>query len=116
MDALVIWLMVVNLMSQSAFSLLAPFYPDMAVKQKGLNSTLVGLVMASFSLSFVVASLVVGIKISKLGRRRVLYTGIILQGISMIGFGSIVWVPDRLIFIILSFTFRLLGGVASAFI
>lgn len=46
MDGLIIWLMVVNLMSQSAFSLLAPFYPDMAEKKKGLNSTIVGLVMA----------------------------------------------------------------------
>jgi MFS family permease len=74
-------------MSQSAFSLMAPFYPDMAKDQKGLSSTLVGMVMSSFSVSFVVVSFFVGMKISKLGRRLVLYVGIIGQGISMIGFG-----------------------------
>ena len=87
MDALIIWLMLVNVMSQSAFSLMAPFYPDMAKDSKGLSSTLVGMVMSSFSVSFVIVSFFVGMKISKLGRRLVLYTGIIGQGISMIGFG-----------------------------
>lgn len=116
MDALIIWLMVVNLMSQGTFSLLAPFYPDLAVKEKGLSSTIVGLVMASFSVSFVIVSFFVGMKISKLGRRFILYSGIILQGISMIGFGTIVWINNKTMFIILSFTFRLLGGVACSFI
>jgi MFS family permease len=66
---------------------MAPFYPDMAKDNKGLSSTLVGMVMSSFSVSFVIVSFFVGMKISKLGRRLVLYTGIIGQGISMIGFG-----------------------------
>lgn len=55
-------------------------------------------------------------KLSKIGRRLVLFTGIILQGISMIGFGCIIWIPDKVLFIILSFAFRLLGGIACAFI
>lgn len=116
MDRLIIWLMIVNLMSQSAFSLLAPFYPDMAQKQKGLSSTLVGLVMSSFSVSFVIFSFLVSLKISKIGRRFVLYCGIVLQGISMLGFGCIVWVSNKQLFLILSFAFRLLGGIAGSFI
>jgi hypothetical protein len=34
----------------------------------------------------------------------------------MIGFGALVWIPNKTLFIILSFTFRMLGGVASAFV
>ena len=112
MDGLIIWLMLVNVMSQGTFSLLAPFYPDMAQKQKGLSLTVVGLVMACFSLSFVITSFIVSMKLSKFGRRFILYSGLVLQGISMIGFGCIIWVSDQTLFIILSFTFRLLGGVA----
>lgn len=114
MDALVIWLMMVNLMSQSSSSLMAPFYPEMAKSTKGVTSTIVGLVMGSYSVSFVIVSFIVGMKISKIGRRLVLYIGIILQAISMIGFGTLIWVNDRMLFIILSFGFRLLGGVACA--
>ena len=103
-------------MSQGAFSLLAPFYPDIAEKERGLSSFIIGLIMSSFSISFVVVSYIIGIKISKIGRRFTLYSGIILQSISMIGFGWIIWVNDKIVFIILSFAFRLLGGAAWSFI
>lgn len=103
-------------MSQGAFSLLAPFYPGIAEKEKGLSSFIIGMVMSSFSVSFVIASYIVGIKISKIGRRFTLYSGIILQSLSMIGFGLIVWIDNKILFIILSFAFRLLGGTACSFI
>lgn len=112
MDTLIIWLMLTNIMSQGAFSLLAPFYPDIAEKEKGLSSFMIGMIMSSFSVSFVIVSYIIGIKISKIGRRFTLYSGIILQSISMIGFGCIIWVNDKIIFIVLSFGFRLLGGAA----
>lgn len=108
--------MIVNLMSQSTFSLLAPFYPAMAKDDKGVSSTVVGLVISSFSISFVLVSFLVGMYISKIGRRLVLFSGIVLQAISMVGFGCIIWVDNQVLFIILSFSLRLLGGTACAFI
>ena len=104
--------MVVLLMSASASSLLAPFYPDMAEQKKGCSSLIVGMVLSSFSLSYIISSYLVGIYLGKIGRRFALYTGIIMQVCSMVGFGSLIWIPDRTLFIILSFSFRLLGGVA----
>lgn len=112
MEGLIIWLMIVLLMSASASSLLAPFYPDMAKEKKGCSSLIVGMVLSSFSLSYIISSYLIGIQLSKIGRRFSIYTGIIMQVISMVGFGSLVWIPDRTLFIILSFAFRLLGGVA----
>ena len=112
MEALIIWLMIVILMTQSASSLLAPFYPDMAIDTKGCSSLIVGMVLSSFSLSNIIASYVIGINIGKMGRRFSLYTGIIMQSLSMIGFGSLMWIENRTLFIILSFSFRLIGGVA----
>lgn len=108
--------MIVLLMSASASSLLAPFYPDMAKEKKGCSSLIVGMVLSSFSLSYIISSYLIGIQLSKIGRRFSIYTGIIMQVISMVGFGSLVWIPDRTLFIILSFAFRLLGGVAWGFI
>ena len=112
MEALIVWLMVVILMTQSASSLLAPFYPDMAKDTKGWSSLIVGMVLSSFSLSNIIASYLIGINIGKMGRRFSLYIGIIIQCISMVGFGSLLWIQDRTLFIILSFAFRLIGGVA----
>lgn len=108
--------MLVLLMAASASSLLAPFYPDMAQEDKGVSSTVVGLVLSSFSLSYIITSYLVGLKLSKMGRRFTLYTGIIMQVCSMTGFGALIWIPDRTMFIILSFACRLLGGVAMGFV
>ena len=108
MDCLIIWLMIVNLMSQSSFSLMAPFFPGMAKEEKAVSSTIVGLIMGSFSISFVIVSFIVGMKISKLGRRLVLFSGIILQALTMIGFGLTIWVNDKILFIAISFFLRLL--------
>lgn len=116
MDGLIIWLMLVTLTSSSVFSLLAPFYPEMAETEKGLTSSVVGLVLSSFSITYVITSYLVGRFIAPLGRRKTLYLGITLQSIAMIGFGCLIWIPDRIMFIILSFAFRMLGGVACGFV
>lgn len=116
MDALIIWLMLVTLMSSSTFSLLAPFYPEMAETKKGLTSGLVGIILSSYSLTYVTTSYLVGRFLGKMGRRFALYFGILIQSITMIGFGSLIWIPNKMLFIILSFTFRMLGGVACGFI
>lgn len=116
MDWVIFWLCIVNVMSQSSFSLMAPFFPSMAKEEKNVGSTIVGLIMACLSVSFVIASLFISMTLSKLGRRLVLYTGIILGISSMVGFGFMIWINNRILFIILSFALRLLTGVASAFI
>lgn len=116
MDALIIWLMLTTLMSSSTFSLLAPFFPEMAEKSKGLSSGLVGMILSSYSITYVITSYLVGRFLSKMGRRRTLYSGIFLQAGCMIGFGILEWLNERTLFIILSFTFRLVLGVASGFI
>ena len=116
MDNLILWLMLVNLLWQAASSLLAPFYPDIAKQKIGLSSLIVGLIMASFSFSYILNSIYLGYKIGKIGRRTTLYLGLVLQAISMIGFGFLEWIENKYLFIGLSFFFRLLAGVASSFI
>jgi MFS family permease len=108
--------MLTTLMGSSVFSLLAPFYPDMAEEEKGLSSTLVGMIMASLSVTYVITAYLIGKNISAIGRRKTLYTGIIIQAVSMIGFGCLAWINNKILFIILSFALRMLGGVASGMI
>jgi MFS family permease len=95
---------------------MAPFFPSMAEEEKGVTSSWAGLIMASLSVSFVIASFVVGMKISKIGRRLVMYLGILMTVVSMVGFGFMIWVPNKILFITLAFALRLLSGTASAFI
>lgn len=79
MEALVIWLMLINLISQSAFSMLAPFYPDIAKDERGMSSTIVGFVMSSISFASVVTSFIIGTRLGKIGRRFAMKFGIIVQ-------------------------------------
>ena len=116
MDCLIIWLMFINLISQSSFSMLAPFYPSVAKNERGMSSSIVGVVMSLFSVSFVLTSFLIGTRLGRIGRRRSMYIGIIIQSASIVGFGCLIWVKDKTTFMLLSFALRLIGGVACAFI
>jgi MFS family permease len=116
MDGLIIWLMMINLISQSAFSVMAPFYPDIAIDDRGMSAFMVGMVMSSFSITFVITSLFVGHNLGKIGRRRAIYVGIVIQTFSMVGFGCVIWIYDRTMFMVASFVLRMIGGISCAFI
>jgi MFS family permease len=73
--------MLTTLMGSSVFSLLAPFYPDIAEEEKGLSSTVVGMIMGSQSLTYVITAYLIGKHISTVGRRKTLYIGIIIQAV-----------------------------------
>lgn len=73
--------MLITLMCSSVFSLLAPFYPDLAEEKKGLSSGVVGMIMSSQSVTYVISSYLIGKYISVIGRRKTLYTGIIIQAV-----------------------------------
>lgn len=116
MDWLIVWLMLTNLVCNSAYSMLAPFYPDIAQKERGMSSFLVGMVMSSASVSSMFTAFFIGQKLGQIGRRRSLYGGIYVTAACIVGFGALIWIKDRTTFIIASFVFRVIGGVSCAFV
>jgi len=45
-----------------------------------------------------------------------MYTGILITSATMLGFGSLVWVEDKVWFITLALLLRFIGGIGQAFI
>jgi MFS family permease len=115
MDKLLLWLVIVTIFSQSSFALLAPFFPSVAEK-KGCSSFIVGLIICSYSISYIATSYIVGRTLNWFGRRRYCVLGLIICCVSMAGFGIMNWIENKGLFIALSLFWRLLAGVGSSFI
>ena len=87
--ALVAVVCVTNLLANSAYSLIAPFFPPEAI-QKGVPSVFVGLVFSSYSLSMFLATPFYKKLIDRHGTFKLLTLGLITQSISILflGFAS----------------------------
>lgn len=101
--------------SEIGYSLLAPLYP-MEAKERGVNTTMLGIIFASFGLSNFVFTILTPNLIKKKGKKYLLYLSLILEGISTIFFGLINYISYKLIFIIISFILRFIQGISSAII
>jgi len=60
-----------------------------------------------------ITSPIVGKTMGRLGRRRVLMYGLVLYGISMVGFVLTSYIESPTLFIILGYVFRFLQGIAN---
>jgi len=102
------------LSSFCAFSTIAPFYTQEALK-KGASTTISGLVFASYPLVIVILSPFIGKYLPVLGPTFVLLAGSFLEAGGEILFGFLDEMPSTTSFIVLSFIIRMLTAVGSAF-
>lgn len=84
--SLVALICLVNLLSNSAYSSIAPFYPNEAVS-KGVDPSMLGFVFSCYSLAMFIFSPFYKSMLDKWGSKPVLIVGLITQGISMVIFG-----------------------------
>ena len=74
-DKTIIFLTLINLLQNCGVSQTGPFYPFEA-ERKGVPRVLLGFIIGWFSLVYVIASLVTGRNLSKIGRPRGLRFGL----------------------------------------
>lgn len=81
-----------------------------------MDETLFGYIFASYALAVMVGSLIVGRILTKVGRKAVLLSGLLLMSVTMIGFGLIAYIHNPTLLISVSLMLRLLQGLSSSMI
>lgn len=79
-----------NLIANSGYSCIAPFYPIEA-KLKGIDSSLFGLVFSSYSLAIFLGSPLYKVFLDNYHSKKLLIGGLICESISMLVFGELLW-------------------------
>lgn len=102
-------LCMVNLLANSAYSSIAPFYPQEAAR-KGVPTSVHGLVFSAYSLSITIFAPLFANLLNKYGPRRVLILGCLCEGFSMLIFGLFYYINDPSQYAMASFMCRFLEG------
>ena len=105
-------LCLVNLLANSAYSSIAPFYPQEALK-KGVPTSLFGIVFASYSISMAVFSPMFARLLNANSAKRILISGCICEGVAMIVFGLFDLISDPTTYACASFLCRFLEGFGN---
>lgn len=109
---LVILICTVNLLSNSAYSSIAPFYPNEAIS-KGVDESMLGFVFSCYSLAMFVFSPFFKSMLDKWGSKKVLMLGLITQGIAMIIFGLFDYLQSATWYLATSMFCRFLQGFGN---
>ena len=107
MNRLVVSILGITALSNSAYAIIAPFLP-FEFKKKEIDQTWIGYIFAIYSVAVVMCSPLVGKMIAILGRRNLIVFGMLLMGTSFIVFGCITELENREAFITLALLNRFL--------
>lgn len=91
---------------------LLPTY--VALRFPGVNSLSVGLLMACYPLSFLVAAPIVGSYMETIGRKTCVVTGMLVMALATLTFGLAALFPSVKVFFAVSCFARVLQGIADA--
>lgn len=99
-DPLVLSILGVTAITNSAYAIIAPFLP-FEFKKKGIDQTWIGYIFAIYSIAVILCSPVVGSMIAVLGRRNLIIAGLLLMGCSFLAFGLMSEIENKQVFITL---------------
>lgn len=114
-DGLVISILSITALSNSAYAIIAPFLP-FEFKRKGIDQDWIGYIFSIYSVAVIFGSPLVGHMIVVLGRRNIIVFGMFCMGASFIVFGLISDTQNKATFIGLSLLNRFLQGLSSCMI
>ena len=102
-------------MSSAVFSLLAPFYPDVAANN-GLSESTIGFIFAIFALMVMLVSPYLGVKMGDIGSRKMMLYGLALLSISTVAFSVLESIDPvhSTTFLVASIVLRVLQGIGAA--
>ena len=97
----------------SSFSIISPFLPA-ELTEKGVSSSLNGIIFSSYSISSLLFSPVIGLVIPKVGRRRVLTIGMVCMILANLAFALTSLVDDTVTYTVLIFVLRAVQGLGGS--
>lgn len=115
LEKIIIWILFCNLVSNSAYALVAPFLP-LEFERKGIAGTYVGMIFAFYSLAVIIISPMVGKTVDRVGAKNLLAAGLGVMGIAFVCFGFIETMERRVNILVVGFILRFAQGTASAFV
>ena len=112
MDALLIILVTALCLSNSVYSVLAPFFPRIS-EEHGLSSTQNGIIFSGYPFLALISAPIMGYVMFKIGRKLVLFYSVLMIGVSLIGFASLPLFYGSTLFTIALIT-RCIQGIGGA--
>ena len=87
-ESLVRWIVFCNLVSNSAYSVVAPFLP-IEFERKEIVGTAVGMIFALYSVGVIVMAPIIGKNVDRVGAKNTISLGLGCMGTTFICFGFI---------------------------
>jgi len=113
-NKILLGLVIMNLFQSTALSIISPFYPRIA-QDKGINHIMIGLIFAIAPFTRFLCSFIVGIILLKLGRKKAIIISTFIVAGSFIAFSLVIFIDDKVNFIVVSMIIRSLQGVGMSF-
>ena len=114
MEKYILLLLVLIGISNTEYSLPSPFLPD-ELKEKGVESW-TGLIFSVYALASVITSLYLGKLLNWVPHRKIITAGSTLLSLSIVGFGAVHYVDDKILIVSLFILTRIGQGMAIAMI
>jgi MFS family permease len=106
-------LCLVNLIANSAYSSIAPFFPDEALKA-GVSKSALGVIFSGFSIAMLISAPFLGQMLTSMGRKNVLIMGCVCESISMGFFGFLAVFTNPTNYFVAAFVCRFANGFGNA--
>lgn len=101
-DKTIIFLALINMLQNAGVSQTGPFYP-LEAEKKGVPIVLLGFIIGTFALVFIISSIVTGKNLKRIGRANGLKFGMLFIVSQLIIMGSLEYVDNVPIFVAMSF-------------
>ena len=103
----------ITVAQNTAYGLIAPFFPQ-ELSSRGMTQKWIGLIFASYPLSTIIFSPIIGKLYPYTGRRSLILFGVFLMGSVFLCYSAIQEISNMHLFIGMNALFRMLQGLASA--
>lgn len=91
------------------------FFP-LFCKDRGVQEGTIGLILSFYAIGMVISGPFIGPKLFKWGRHRILYTTMVISGISVVCFGLLKYIQNKYIFILVGCVLRFINGLVEGII
>ena len=107
--------LIINLISSIPYALISPLLPTLG-KEKDLSEGILGVIISLFPLAVSIFSTIVPILCKKYSRIKLLSLASFFISIVTILYGTLIYIPNRNLLIILVFILRIIHGICGAII
>ena len=107
--------LIINMLTAIPYALISPLLPTLG-KEKDLNEGILGVIISLFPLAVSIFSTIVPILCKKYSRIKLLSLASFFISIVTILYGTLIYIPNRNLLIILVFILRIIHGICGAII